>query len=965
MNDLKRFLAAWAVLSGVAWGTTIIPTDDAHVRSLDGQWRFKLEQDGDHPAHGKTGGPVPPAHLPKQFEPFEKPTYAEDAKWSNITVPGNWEMFGYSPATYHEPDSAIGLYRLEFDVPADWKGRVVKVNFDGIQNAAEVYLNGEPVNVDEPSDNKVNYHQGGFDAFQVDLTPAIKFGARNLLALRVYKNVNGVDLDTGDFFFLGGIHRTVTLFSVPQSHIEDVKVETRLLPDDKAELKVIITKSGPDTATPTITLEGANTTAGKSISDGPEKSVITEVLDHPKLWSAEKPNLYTLNVDLKDAAGNVVEHLTRRIGVREVSIKDGIFMVNNVPVKLTGMCRHDCYPTLGTALTEEIWRKDILLMKAANINAIRTSHYPYGSKFYDLCDELGMYVADEMAAVWVDTTAERFAPYFAQHARELVRRDKNHPSIIIWAIGNENKPGADNQIAADEIHKLDTTRPRLVSWRKGDEYGVDFDDLHYTQPKKIAEIAAMTERRKKYPLIFLENPNMWEARNGADYGCLDLWVHVIDRCWQEVWKDDSVPGSFTWEWQDRAVADKSPTKLYDYFPATGINLVKVKGIVDGFRNPRPAYYNLKMACTPIKAELKPTIDGSSVSVDITNRYSFTDLSELTTTWHLMSASKDLKSADVHPALAPRSHGQIKLDLPGEVLSSADTLRLEFAQPDGTNIATYDLHLKDEPDTTPKLDAVNLAGVHFPKFNLVSATWGSNVIGWRTCFRHPAKLVNIKVNKSASNQLAFADDAALYRLNLSDVPAMDADVVLADDPKATVAGHVHVDYANGKFVWKLDWTKENGTAKRRNPAGTDLQELGWTFAMPGSDDHFSWHRKGYWSYYPPDHIGRISGTALPDTMNVDITKVTRPDAFDFNTTKFNCDWASLTDATGHGIAVTFAPDSRAHCKAGASADGAHELVVNKYCSPPRDISSPDVEDLYFVLDQGASTGGEFRVGICGP
>ncbi len=320
-----------------------------------------------------------------------------------------------------------------------------------------------------------------------------------------------------------------------------------------------------------------------------------------------------------------------------MSIKDGIFMVNNVPVKLTGMCRHDCYPTLGTALNEEVWRKDIMLMKAANINAIRTSHYPYGSKFYDLCDELGMYVSDEMAACWVDTTAERFAPYFAQHARELVRRDKNHPSVIIWAVGNENKPGPDNKVSVDEIGKLDSTRPRLVSWRNGDTYGTELDDLHYTPPAKIAELNAMTERRKTYPMIFLENPNMWDARNGADIGCLDLWVHVIDRCWQEVWKDDHVPGSFAWEWQDRAVTDQCPLKLYDYFPESGINLVKVKGIVDGFRNPRPAYYNVKMACAPIKAELKPKVDGSSVLVDVTNRYSFTDLSELTTTWHLMNA----------------------------------------------------------------------------------------------------------------------------------------------------------------------------------------------------------------------------------------------------------------------------------------------------------------------------------------
>ncbi len=314
MKQMKWALAACSAF-GPRQGYTIVPTDDSNVRTLDGQWRFKLEQDGDRPQHGKVGGPVGKGKLPAKFEPFEKLDYSEDAKWTNITVPGNWEMFGYSPATYHQPDSAIGLYRLQVDVPADWKGRIVKINFDGIQNSAEVYLNGKPVNVDESSDGKANYHQGGFDAFQADLTPAIKFGEKNLLAIRVYKNVPGVDLDSGDYFFLGGIHRTVTLFSLPQSHIEDVKVETRLLPNDKAELKVIITKAGADKSAASIKLEGAEANDNK-ISDGPQKTVITQVIDHPKLWSAEHPNLYMLNIDLKDANEKVVEHLSRRIGVR-------------------------------------------------------------------------------------------------------------------------------------------------------------------------------------------------------------------------------------------------------------------------------------------------------------------------------------------------------------------------------------------------------------------------------------------------------------------------------------------------------------------------------------------------------------------------------------------------------------------------------------------------------------------------
>ena len=231
-------LGAQLIFCATLHATSVIPADPQFVHSLDGQWSFRLEQDGEY-VKPKDGKPRP-VKLPATFIPFEKLDYKPDASWQPITVPGNWEMFGWSPATYLQPDNAIGLYRLEFDVPADWKDRVVKLNFDGVQNGAELYLNGQPVNVDEPSEGKANLHIGGYTAFQADLTPAVKFGEKNLLAIRVYKNTNYADMDSGDYFFLGGIHRDVTLFSVPKTHLDDLTVRTHLLPENQAELRVIL-----------------------------------------------------------------------------------------------------------------------------------------------------------------------------------------------------------------------------------------------------------------------------------------------------------------------------------------------------------------------------------------------------------------------------------------------------------------------------------------------------------------------------------------------------------------------------------------------------------------------------------------------------------------------------------------------------------------------------------------------------
>ncbi len=956
MSRMKTLVGCcvFALLASSALATSVVPSQEAYVVSLDGQWRFKLEQSGDTPEHGSIGGKPNPILSPAQAEPFQALDYKEDAVWCDLAVPGNWEMAGLSPATYNQPDNAIGLYRLSFDIPAEWQGRVVKIDFDGVQNGAEVFCNGQPVNVDEPGWGRSNYHEGGFTSFQADLTPVVRYGAKNLLAVRVTKNTKSVDLDTGDYFFLGGIHRKVRLFAVPPSHLSDLTVRTKLLGEDKAELRVLLTVAQPETGAKAAMQLEAHAPVEAAV-DATGRVELVQILAKPRLWSAEHPNLYTLDVVLKGPKGQLTERVSRRIGVREVTIRDGVLLLNNVPVKLAGMCRHDCYPTVGTAMNEELWRKDITLMKAANVNAIRASHYPYGSGFYDLCDELGMYVADEMAACWCPTDTDELTPAFAQHARETARRTKNNPSVILWAVGNENKKGKNNKVAADEFKKLDPTRPRLVSWRDAEEGDVELDDAHYTRPADVARANRQFERRRKYPKIYLENPNNWEIRNGADVGCTDLWAAVLDRTWREVWEDDHVPGSFLWEWQDRAVADQCQTKLYDYVPATGINYVKAKGICDGFRNPRPWYYHVKMAYAPVKVDLQASILPSGIKLHAANYYSFTDLAELNTAWHLARAGKELASAVTHVALAPRTRGTITLDLPPGALSQADALRVDFDHPDGRNVVTYQILLAPEADTTPKVR--DATGVIFPRFNFSKVTYGRNRVGWRWAFRHPGRLINISVQRPSGALAAsdVADDATLYAMPLAEVRAMDADVVLTDDSESKIVGHVRSDFVNGRFSYRINWTGNKA----------EVQEFGWVFEMPAGCDRFSWHRQAYWSHYPDTHIGRLSGTATPDSADVDITKITRPDAFDFSSTKYDCDWATLTAASGQGLAVSFAPDARHHCRAGTAENGNRILVVNKHCCPPRDISSNVVPDFYFTLERGAQVAGAFRLGTTSP
>ncbi len=544
-------------------GDAPVPVDrlrlgNSAVLPMTGTWRFKL----DHGTSPAVKGELP-ADTP--MPAFAAPD-ASDADWKNILVPANWEIEGFSIPTYQErtgrPSTDIGLYRRWVDVPASFANKRVLWHFDGAYDGAEVFVNGK----------RCGYHESGFTAFDIDVTKALNPGQRNLMAVRLYKKTSSASLDHGDFWCLGGIYRETYLVALPPLHVDDVTVVTDLDAQYKdATLKSTVRVAGPAGLHFVLTaelygLDGAKMAipAASQVGDiGPAGTatvaLVAPVAD-PKLWSAEKPNLYYVFYRLSDG-NQTIERVQERIGFRKVELKGGVVMVNGVPVKFAGTNRHEEYSPYGHALTEECWKTDVILMKACNINAIRTSHYNHAERFLELCDEVGFYVLDEIPSCWVANEIHDPSRTWAYvfRAKETLARDKNRACVVAWSCGNESSHGVNNQAEFDYAKANDPTRLALISQANLNQNPKsDFEDYHIyptPTPQRLRNYAA-SPNRAKVPVIITE----YGAGNNTQ----------LADTWNAIWSTDAIVGAFLWEWQAQGMYDKFPERWAIPSPAQGM-----------------------------------------------------------------------------------------------------------------------------------------------------------------------------------------------------------------------------------------------------------------------------------------------------------------------------------------------------------------------------------------------------------
>jgi beta-galactosidase len=657
--------------------------DVSRMQSLNGEWKFKFTPDS--------------KNRPLDFfEPGFKAT-----GWDTIPVPSSWEMKGHGqpiytnaqyPFTPNEPfidrTNPVGSYIRDFEVSKDWENDRVILHFGGVSSAFYVWVNGE----------LVGYSQGSRLPAEFDITDLVKAG-KNRLAVQVFRWSDGSYLEDQDMWRLSGIHREVLLLAQPKIALNDFFVKASA--DGLLQVRPRIMADALDTS------KGWNLTAqlydadGNAVLDKPMHSGVNKILNekypqrdnvpfglleaqvpHVRNWSAEDPYLYTLVFSLTGKDNQLMESRSCKVGFRTLEITDeGVFLVNGVPVKMMGVNRHDHDHIEGKALKREDYRRDIELMKQFNFNAVRTSHYPNDPYFYDLCDEYGIYVMDEANIESHGVTGQlvnRASWHYAVVDRviRMVERDKNHPCVVFWSLGNESGSGPIHAAAAGWIHDYDPTRfvhyegaqgdPNLPGYNpKGGfassswKFMANPDDKPYVDMlsrmySSVAQLKGLAEAEHiTRPIVMCEYAHAMgnSLGNMTDY-------------WDLIRSKPNLLGGYIWDWIDQGVlaTNENGVAYYayggDFGDQPNSGNFCINGVINSDRTPGPKTWECKYIFQPVVFE---EVDLKSGRIKLTNRFNFTNLRNYSIHWNLSEEGGVVQKGKLDAIdLAPGQSREIKI-----------------------------------------------------------------------------------------------------------------------------------------------------------------------------------------------------------------------------------------------------------------------------------------------------------------
>lgn len=594
-------------------------------------------------------------------ESFYKDNY-DISNWDDVRVPMNWQIEGYGYPHYTDliypfpidppkvpSKNPTGCYRRNFIIPNDWIDKRIILKFEGVDSGFHLWINGK----------FVGYSQGSRMPSEFDITEFINSDTQtNSVAVRVYQWTDGSYLEDQDMWWLSGIFRDVSLTAREKVHIYDFFVKTEI--DEEYVNSVLsietVVKNTTFTEKENFKLEyelyDGDDVISKNIIDNinlNENSCTTYNIDlkilNPKKWSAESPYLYKLLIYLEDDKGNVIEVIPQNVGFRKVELKNGNFLVNGVPIMLRGVNRHESHPDLGRVVPYEHMQNDIKLMKQHNINAVRTSHYPNNPKFYELCDIYGLYVMDEadlechgfeaIGRYDMITNDPKWEKAYVDRAVRMVERDKNHPSIIMWSLGNESSFGCNFEAMSKWIHNRDNTR--LVHYEEDrDGKVVDIMSSMYSNHQKMEEFGNLKDMDK--PHILCE---FGHAMGNGPGG--------VKEYWDIFYKYKRLQGGFIWEWCDHGLRQltKDGREYFAYGGDFGDypnnSNFCCDGLVQPDRTPSPGLLEYKKIIEPIKIAEEDITKGK---IRIKNLYDFISLKDFSLMYKVMGDGKVLESGKV-------------------------------------------------------------------------------------------------------------------------------------------------------------------------------------------------------------------------------------------------------------------------------------------------------------------------------
>lgn len=899
--------------------------------SLNGIWRFMLDGSAEELFH---------------------PEY-DDSEWATIRVPANWELEGFQAPVYGSsaPD-ASGIYRRTFTVPAGWQDQHVMIRFEGVSFGFEFWIDGQWAGTWESA----------YTRSEFDITDYVNPGNEHLIAVRVYRHFPGWEFDLNDAWVLSGIYRDVEIYPVPNNHIKDVTITTDLKNQNQnADLTIEtdLASFNRDASAGVVTIRGrvrdeSGEIAGEfesepiPVSDLPASVESVLTLRNPNLWTAETPNVYELSLNLLQN-GTAVHTLEEQIGIRQVIIDGETLKLNGQPVKLRGVNHHEIHPDVGRALREEHWRRDLELMKAANINAIRTSHYPPHPRLIELCDEYGFYVINEVPFGFGDSNLDdpEFQDDLIARARSTLNRDKNRPSVIIWSVGNENPYTSLVDSTVRFVKQMDPTRPILVPG--ADHNSPDLPPVVDILAPHYPRIDSVIINRGTRPVLrtFAESDAISRPVISTEHShSLGLGFEGLERRWEMMQQYARLAGGFIWHFQDQGIrrvldpdfeipapADRivhegryasDGTVWLDertYLDSNGDS--GTDGIVYADREPQPDYWEVRKVYSPVMIrEDSIRIEPGQQKIEFTleNRYDFTDLSETTIQWELIQDNESIQGGNLEISLPPRQTGQDVIDLEIPTVVNAHDYRLLFSMINraGQSINEHVIHLlplNGESNFSHRLTDLEAGSIQVTEQNdstiirtNLSEMKISRTTGMVTLYAEEEEIVSKAPILRVGRKATMVDRRQyLEKMNwdywepylLS--PAALVKQTIEEYPESVIVRAVYQFLRPGdadqqitaSILYEINNTgivEMTYTLQPEN-AGDFFLELGFGLLMPEQYDEFQWLGDGFHASYPGKsaHAGRGVYRAPIDMPHTSGNRA-------------NVDLAGLIDSAGNGIGI---------------------------------------------------------------